>query len=149
MSLFSGPLDSVLAPLSLLGPLDELPLPGFASHVAIELWEDPMEAPKSSGSGSGSDIAGERSQQTQQVGNATAADVAAPEQRFMVRLTYDGRLVEASTACPGGLCRLDQFLDSLEAKAATECKVEANADGSTPTWDIDASCCENARRANA
>ena len=153
MSLYSGPLDSVLAPLSLLGPLGDLPLPGFASHIAIELWEDMEDSSEECKTGSDSEASQDIGRTAK--GNADADEpadgshkpAAAPEareQRFRVRLTYDGKLVETSSACPGGMCTLDEFLDNVEAKATTDCKAEAEAGGSVPTWDMDASCCKDA-----
>eukprot|EP00892_Ulva_mutabilis_P000138 jgi/Ulvmu1/10124/UM006_0077.1 len=157
MSLFSGPIDSLLAPLSLLGPLDSLPLPDFASHIAIELWEVLDEAPDSCTRGidpaaslhsqkmpnddSTSDGNTAAAQQPGESSVAPSAALVRPQLQFEVRLTYDGTLVDTSTACPGGVCALDDFLEGLEAKTTTECKVEANADESVPTWDLDESCC--------
>lgn len=147
MSLYSGDLDSLLGPLSLLAPLDDLPLPSFNSHIAIELWEDNLgddeEVELESGGGPGASHGsqGQKKKRSRRPEPATAP--GPPGQRFTIRLTYDGQLLASSTACPTGTCLLSDFLDGIFEKISTECKPESY-DGDIPTWDIDASCCNDA-----
>lgn len=153
MSLYSGPMDSVLAPLSLLAPLDDLPLPEFSSHIAIELWEDStdededastkIEHPGKSGPGKRGKGNTALKQKAKKNGAQRSHKPAAPAARFLVRLTYDGKLLESSTACPGGTCSLSLFLDNIQTETTTECK-PVSYDKNIPTWDIDASCCKDA-----
>lgn len=153
MSLYSGPMDNVLAPLSLLAPLDDLPLPEFSSHIAIELWEDNFDEDEAAGTkldhpgkpGPGKRGKGSTAlkQKAKRKGAQSSQKPAADSSKFLVRLTYDGKLVESSTACPGGTCSLSQFLDNVQKETTTEC-TPVSYDQNIPTWDIDASCCKDA-----